>query len=251
MSLPSMRLGPGLPPATGKRNNLAGRDDVGACSITRRRRLTRAPCSTKSHRSILLSSSSDLPCSTMRPSRLSAVNHIQLSSSSALRRVRHASSTHSPSRSQYPNLWATLVILFLVITPISAVRVDFQNCLSADYRNNEPPALQWVPLYADASFDTQSEERNLRFTVWGNVKGSRNRADLPPAGDPYWDDDQETEGKIVRIPEPNAPNLTATTLFRKVDVLTFEAYRDLENFCDAGITNGTCPLSPVFPEDNP
>jgi hypothetical protein len=143
------------------------------------------------------------------------------------------------------------VILLIVIQPISAVKVDFQNCLSDGYRNNDPPLLQWVPLYADATFDTQSEENNLQLRVWGNVAGSRNRVDLPPAGDPYWTDREKEEGKIVRIPEPDAPKLKATTLFRKVDVLTFEVFKDPVNFCDKGLTNGTCPLAPVFPEDDP
>lgn len=108
-----------------------------------------------------------------------------------------------------------------------------------------------MPEYADAVFDTQGDTHNLLFTVWGNVAGSRNQGELPPPDDPYWDDDSQTEGKIVETPEPDAENLTATTLFRRMDVLTFRPWSEPVNFCLDGLDNGHCPLGPVFSDIAP
>lgn len=143
------------------------------------------------------------------------------------------------------SLVAVILFALLAPTPVAAVRIPFTNCLPDSYQLNEPSLLQWVPLYADAVFDDKDGEHNLLVTVWGNVTGSTNKADLPAPGDPYWQDDDSKEGKIDRTPE-QGQDRKATTLYRKVNVLTFEPWSEVIDFCSEGLTNYTCPLSPVF-----
>jgi hypothetical protein len=148
------------------------------------------------------------------------------------------------------SIYSTLALAVLAAAPVAAVQVPFTNCLSDSYRNNDPTLLQWVPLYADAKFDTESSSHNLEVVVWGNVTGSRENVRLPPPGSPYWDDNNETPGKIIQNPEPNSRDPRATTLFRRVNVATFEPWRQAVDFCRSGLVNGECPLGPVFPTDN-
>ncbi|KAI9172103.1 membrane protein [Paramyrothecium foliicola] len=143
---------------------------------------------------------------------------------------------------------ATLVT-FIAVTPAQAARIPFRNCLDESYRLNDPPPLQWVPIYADAVFDLENDSHNLRVTVWGNVSGSQNRATLPPADDPYWQNDNDTNGKIIRLP-PEGEGRLLTTLFRRVHVLTYQPWKESVSFCDDGLVNGTCPLSPSFRTGN-
>ncbi|UKZ73226.1 hypothetical protein TrVFT333_000868 [Trichoderma virens FT-333] len=118
--------------------------------------------------------------------------------------------------------WLVLVLLTLalVATPAAAVLVEFDNCLPDSYRLNNPPLLQWEPLYVDAVFDTKTPNNNLRVIVWGN-----------------------TNGKIEQTPYIDT---LATTLIRRVNVLTYEPWNDRSNFCAASLVNGTCPLAPTF-----
>lgn len=147
------------------------------------------------------------------------------------------------------NMVIALMLILLTSTPVHAVRVPFHNCLSDSYRLNEPKLLQWVPLYAEATFDTENESHNLEFIVWGNVTGSQNTGQLPAPSDPYWTNDNETNGKIIREPDPDAEKTLATTLFRKVNMLTYQPWRQAVDFCQDGL-NGTCPLSPIFNAEN-
>lgn len=161
-----------------------------------------------------------------------------------------SSSSSSPiMRLRLPRLWTLLGLLSISITPIFALRVEFENCLPDDYRNNDPLPLQWEPMYADAFFDTENEEHTLEFVVWGNVAGAWNEVDLPPANDSYWEDDEKTEGKIIETPYKDVKPLRATTLFRRLNILTFTELTHAVNFCRDGLTNGTCPLAPVFDLD--
>lgn len=142
------------------------------------------------------------------------------------------------------NLIFALLLAFHVISPVSAVRINFQNCLDESYRNNDPAPLQWVPLYADAVFDIENESHNLRVTVWGNVTGARNQGALPAPGDSYWDDDTKTNGKIVNIPYKDLNR--ATTLLRQIDFLSYTPYEKNLDFCRDALTNAKCPLGPTF-----
>ncbi|KAL7944763.1 hypothetical protein V8C42DRAFT_80831 [Trichoderma barbatum] len=141
--------------------------------------------------------------------------------------------------------WLVLIYitLALVATPAAAVLVEFENCLPDTYRLNKPPLLQWEPLYVDAVFDTKTPNNNLQVIVWGNVTGSQNSGPLPSPNDPYWTDPKETNGKIEQTPFIDT---LATTLIRRVNVLTYEPWNDRSNFCTASLVNGTCPLAPSF-----
>lgn len=144
---------------------------------------------------------------------------------------------------------SALFLALVATTPALAARIPFQNCLPDSYRLNDPTPLQWVPLYADAVFDTVDDSHELQVVVWGNVTGSRNNAALPAANDSYWEDDSETNGKIIQTENPGAQGSKATTLARKIDVLTFEPWSNRVDFCASGLTNASCPLSPVFSVD--
>jgi hypothetical protein len=152
---------------------------------------------------------------------------------------------------------ALAVTAVLAITPVvEAVRIPFQNCLGQSYRLHEPYNLQWVPLFADASFTSEDNKHNLLVTVWGNVTGRQDTTQEVPGPDsPYWQDPEEINGKIIRIPDPNRlPRPLATTLFRKVNVLSYQPYKDLVDFCAQGLidglpngqANGSCPLGPEY-----
>lgn len=142
---------------------------------------------------------------------------------------------------------ALILLLLAVATPAAAVLLEFDNCLPDSYVLNKPPLLQWVPKYLDAVFDTKTPNYNLQVIAWGNVTGSQNVGPLPPAGDPYWKDANETNGKIDETPYSDT---LATTLVKRVNVLTYEPYNDRSNFCTDSLVNGTCPLAPVFDYTN-
>lgn len=147
----------------------------------------------------------------------------------------------------------TLVVALIVVlaaSPAAAVRVPVTNCLSDSYQSNTRALLQWQPLHAEAKFDTKNDSHNLQLIVWGNVTGSQNRDTLPPPKAPYWTDPKQTNGKIIETSDPDAEKKKATTLFRRVNVLTYEPWHEPVNFCKNGLVNGSCPLVPVFDVDD-
>ncbi|KAJ4027294.1 hypothetical protein NW761_014714 [Fusarium oxysporum] len=147
------------------------------------------------------------------------------------------------------SLLVALLIAMHAVSPAHAVRIPFTNCLSDAYRLHEPTRLQWVPLYADAVFDTENEKHNLRVIVWGNVTGARTTSALPPPDDPSWKDASDINGKIAETPQKKDGYNTATTYFPKVHFLTYVPYNnDKFNFCNTSLVNGSCPLGPYFGE---
>ncbi|KAM3562856.1 hypothetical protein MY1884_001562 [Beauveria asiatica] len=148
-----------------------------------------------------------------------------------------------------------LIALFLAATPVSAVRVPFTNCLDEKYITDGK--LQWKPVYADASFDTTDPRHELKVVVWGNVTGFQDPKNLPPSAqdDPnrlYWKDDAKTNGKITQTGDTGK----ATTLYRRVNVLTYRPVNERVNFCTEALGGGQCPLGPFlntsrvdFPDD--
>lgn len=116
------------------------------------------------------------------------------------------------------------VLAVLLPQPAHAARVTFDNCLSTNYKEHEPRRLQFEPLFVDAVFDTESDRHGLRVTAWGNVTG----------------------GEIERQPNPKSNTPKATTLIRKVNVLTYEPYRSPADFCNDALENAECPLTPVL-----
>lgn len=148
------------------------------------------------------------------------------------------------------NLVLVIFLAVLAISPTTAVRIPIQNCLDESYRKSDNHPLQWVPYEIDAVFDTKNDSHNLRVIVWGNVTGSQNVAELPAAGSAYWTNDNETNGKIIRSSDLESKNAKATTLIRKVNFLSYEPWKDAVDFCESGLVNGACPLSPVFDTTN-
>lgn len=140
-----------------------------------------------------------------------------------------------------------LVFVSFVLQPVAAVLLsDWQNCLDDSIRFSEPRQLQWVPLYVGATFERiNTTTRTLRVTVWGNVTGSYEGVSLPAWNDPVWSNDNFTDGKIVANPFSSTAN-HLTTLYTKIDVLTYEPYSNNSDFCKDSLANRSCPLGPVF-----
>ncbi|KAK3299110.1 uncharacterized protein B0H64DRAFT_387167 [Chaetomium fimeti] len=153
-----------------------------------------------------------------------------------------------------PSVFAAIASLIFVpsavFRPAAAAAVPFENCLSASYINNIPTPLQWVPHWVDASFNATDPKHTLRVTMWGNVKGAFTDVVLPPPESPDWKDSTKTDGKIIDEPEPDAPFPKITTLYSKVNVLTYEPWSDGTDFCNTSLTNASCPLAPVFVSPN-
>ncbi|KPM36111.1 hypothetical protein AK830_g10472 [Neonectria ditissima] len=149
------------------------------------------------------------------------------------------------------NLVLVVFLAFFAFSPAYAVRVPAQNCLDESYRRSANHPLQWESLYIDVVFDTKDDSHNLEVTVWGNVTGSQDGGTLPAAGDSYWTDPKETNGKIIHSANPNAPDSKATTLILKLDFLSYQPWNHTMFFCTQGLGNGyQCPLSPVFNSSN-
>ncbi|GKT39996.1 uncharacterized protein ColSpa_00177 [Colletotrichum spaethianum] len=140
---------------------------------------------------------------------------------------------------------ALLLVLLacLLIRPVSAVLIPFDNCLPDSYRNYEPLPLQWSPVYVDARFDTENPDHSLQIIVWGNVSGSYYDVKLPPAGDPLWNDSSYQDGKILDYTKAGNK---VTTLASKVNFLTYEPFSNVSSFCNYSLVDGSCPLGPVF-----
>lgn len=136
-------------------------------------------------------------------------------------------------------------ILTSTISSASAAFVPFQNCLDKSIVTSDPLELQFVPLLVSATLDTSNPDvRKLGITVYGNVSGTTNGAgDYPPADDPGWLDDKVTLGKISDV---GAGGTTYTTMFSTLSALTFTPYvAPPARFCHS-VTQGDCPLGPVF-----
>jgi hypothetical protein len=153
----------------------------------------------------------------------------------------------SPRTSRHfaaPGLAYSLIALLLCLlaTPINAVFINFENCLSQSYQSSNPPALQFSPLFVNAIFNTTDPQHKLTVTVWGNVSGAYTQVKLPPPTDLAWNDPKFTDGKIENL---TAPYTKLTTLSKKINVLTYEPWKENSNFCGE-IVNGSCPLGPSF-----
>ncbi|KAK2593390.1 hypothetical protein QQS21_008921 [Conoideocrella luteorostrata] len=144
-----------------------------------------------------------------------------------------------------PNLSTTyglLTIVFLALLaarPVSAVRIKPTNCLPDSFT---PTYLKWVPVEADAKFDTDSVKHNFQFIVWGNVTGSLYEKELPKPGSPLWSDHNVTDGKII----DSENGVNGTTVKSSISMLSYVPWNHLNFFCAQALVNGTCPLAPVF-----
>lgn len=146
-------------------------------------------------------------------------------------------------RRQWSGLSVLLIlVMLLVVSPVDAVLVDFQNCLSQSVIQSSPLQLQFVPLNVSVTFDPQSSLHALNVTVYGNVSGTADRRVTYPApDDPQWLNPNETVGKITDL---DTSNNKYSTLLTSVDVVSFSPYHDATRFCDS--VQGDCPLVPAF-----
>ena len=133
------------------------------------------------------------------------------------------------------------------MSSVSAAFVPFQNCLDKSIVTSDPPKLQFVPLLVSATLDSSSDVRRLDITVYGNVTGTEGgNGNYPPSDDPRWQDKSETFGKIADV---GSDGSTYTTMFASLNALTFTPYvHPAKRFCEA-VTQGECPLGPVFEPD--
>ncbi|CAI6337924.1 unnamed protein product [Periconia digitata] len=140
-----------------------------------------------------------------------------------------------------------LLALFAAIIPsVSAVYINFDNCLEKPYRNaNDPQRLQFVPKFVWAEFNTTAPSHTLNVTVYGNVTGQMSAGDYPAADSPKWSDPGDEFGKIY---DNSTENNKLATLIADFKTLTWSAWGSGPlQFCN--YTNSACPLAPVFPQE--
>lgn len=144
--------------------------------------------------------------------------------------------------------FSTLLVLLLALASLpaaGAVFINFDNCLDSTYRTaNDPPRLQFTPLFFWASFNTSAPSHHLNVTVYGNVSGQFSQGEYPADhNDPIWRDRNNTFGKI---PDVWQPNNKYTTLFADFDTLTYSAWSSgPQEFCLYTV-NASCPVGPAW-----
>ena len=141
----------------------------------------------------------------------------------------------------------TLIILCSMASSTMAAFVPYVNCLGENYINSNPKELQFQPFLVDAVFDATNQSHNLHITIYGNVSGKATNETLPsPHNISYWENDNETVGKITDL---SPTNDKYSTLLATFNVLSYTPYSAPESrFCES-LTQGHCPLAPVFWEN--
>lgn len=150
------------------------------------------------------------------------------------------------SKKKFSGLDLMQILLFAVlilVTPLAAVSVDFENCLSPNTINSDPKQLQFTPLFVNATFDAISASHNLNITVYGNVSGIATSEKLPPLGDPRWNNSKDNIGKIPNVPTTGKLRTVIKAFFNVLDYRPYTAQPVA--FCD-DILQGQCPVGPVF-----
>lgn len=144
----------------------------------------------------------------------------------------------------YGSYWMTLCLIFLLsfITSTEAAFINFDNCMEPSILD-DPSQLQFVPLFFSVVYDPGVGPNPLNITVYGNITGVASGDTEPAPGSPEWDDPKSTAGKIVDVIN-NDGNLTFTTLFTALDLLSYSPYDEPTEFCPS--VNGGCPMAPVF-----
>lgn len=141
---------------------------------------------------------------------------------------------------------AALLLLFSLATrflPTNGAFINFENCLGPGILNGQPLQLQWVPLFVNAHFQTESPY-TLNLTYYGNVSGQQIEGPYPPPNDPSWNNPNITFGKIARVGQRGNGNFS--TLFSQAQVLNYNAWdARASQFCPH-LVNGECPLAPRF-----
>ncbi|KAI9372110.1 hypothetical protein BJX61DRAFT_508448 [Aspergillus egyptiacus] len=138
--------------------------------------------------------------------------------------------------------WAVVVILTLLSSAYAAL-LEFENCLDTAVLDSDPKRLQFVPLDVAVTFNLSDPLYPLNVTVYGNVTGTADQSDDYPApNDPQWTDTNATVGKIIDL---DVANNNYSTLISSIEVVSFTPYSHASRFCDS-VTQGDCPLGPVF-----
>ncbi|KAI9821129.1 MAG: hypothetical protein M1827_003863 [Pycnora praestabilis] len=141
-----------------------------------------------------------------------------------------------------PCLLVSLAICVL-ISPIHAVFLNFENCLPPGVVQSTPLELQFVPLFFQANFNTTDPSHDLNVTVYGNISGQDTVGSYPAPDDPQWSNPNDTFGKIVDLSASNNKYTTLTSVF---NVLSYTPYSaPPSRFCNSTV-QGKCPLGPVF-----
>jgi hypothetical protein len=135
-----------------------------------------------------------------------------------------------------------LIVLGLLAPPAQAAYLNFQNCLSSNILNSSPQLLQFVPYNVSAKFNTSDPNFPLNVTVYGNVTGLETIQPYPAPNDPQWSNPNDTVGKIVDLSQSNNKY---TTMFTKINVLSYTPYQAASRFCNSSV-HGPCPLGPAF-----
>ena len=141
------------------------------------------------------------------------------------RRRRRHRMVHVHDGTAWLRMLMVVVMVFLLVSPVRAVLLDFDNCLDESVVNSSPLQLQFVPLDVDVTFDLVDPLRPLNVTVYGNVSG--------------------TTDQHSRIEDLDVENNKYSTLLKSVDVVSFTPYSDAARFCDS-VIQGDCPLAPVY-----
>lgn len=236
-------------------NGMAGKMDFGKCRLrglvsSSREALSPIPHVEKrgdrSSRKILGTSPSNSSsshrdtccCQAAGPVRATASPNLTRQNVGRDRRLRPVRAAETLCR-----LMTIVLFALLASTPVSAVRIRATNCLPESFQNQNPPYIQWVPVEADAKFDTKSEKHNFQYIVWGNVTGSLQRVRLPkPEDQDYWTNPDKTNGKIIN--SDNSEN--GTTVKSSISMLSYMPWSHRSFFCGDSLVNGSCPLPPVF-----
>ncbi|KAG5926976.1 hypothetical protein E4U42_002754 [Claviceps africana] len=186
------------------------------------------------------SSHHDTPCRTAGPVCAAASSHLTRRNTW---RNRSRAVSVVPSSRTMCSLMTVALCALLAAAPVSAVRVRSTNCLPESFQNQNPPFIQWVPVEAEAKFDTRSNKHNFQYIVWGNVTGSLQRVKLPPPEDrDYWTNPDKINGKIIN--SDNSEN--GTTVKSAISMLSYTPWSHRSFFCGDALVNGSCPLPPVF-----
>lgn len=167
--------------------------------------------------------------------------------SSTLRSGQPWLRSHSRERlSGFQFLHLLWLMILLIITPSTAVFVDFSNCLSPDIINsNSPKQLQFVPLYVWATINSSAASHDVNVTVYGNVAGIATQQSYPAPDDPQWKNPNDTLGKIPDVAGP-ASDEKYTTFTTQFNVLDYTPYDPPPvRFCNSSSLT-QCPLTPVF-----
>ena len=141
-----------------------------------------------------------------------------------------------------------IIILSSLASSTLATFVPYVNCLDQNYINSNPKELQFQPWLVNAIFDATNSSHNLHITIYGNVSGKATNQTLPPPSNiSYWQNDNETVGKITDLSPTNNRYSTLLTTF---NVLSYTPYSaPSSRFCES-LVQGHCPLAPVFWENS-